>query len=92
MQELLLALCQQQGTTVLFVTHDVEEALILSDRVLVMQAHPGKIIAEVPVHLPRPRNLEMRLEPRFTELRAQLFGLLHHRERRAIPDGLLAVL
>ena len=63
MQELLMHLCQRQGTTVLFVTHDVEEALILSDRVLVMQAHPGAIIAEVPVSLERPRNLDMRADP-----------------------------
>ena len=83
MQELLMDLCQRQGTTVLFVTHDVEEALILSDRVLVMQAHPGAIIAEVPVSLARPRHLDMRADPTFVELRARLSDLLHHRIRKA---------
>jgi len=86
MQELLMHLCQRQGTTVLFVTHDVEEALILSDRVLVMQAHPGTIIAEVPVSLERPRNLDMRADPIFVELRARMFDLLHHRVRKAISQ------
>jgi NitT/TauT family transport system ATP-binding protein len=86
MQELLMHLCRRQGTTVLFVTHDVEEALILSDRVLVMQAHPGAIIAEVPVSLERPRQLDMRADPIFVELRARMFDLLHHRVRRDISQ------
>ena len=86
MQELLMHLCRRQGTTVLFVTHDVEEALILSDRVLVMQAHPGAIIAEVPVSLERPRHLDMRADPIFVELRARMFDLLHHRVRKAISQ------
>jgi NitT/TauT family transport system ATP-binding protein len=86
MQELLMHLCRRQGTTVLFVTHDVEEALILSDRVLVMQAHPGAIIAEVPVSLERPRHLDMRADPIFVELRARVFDLLHHRVRKDISQ------
>jgi NitT/TauT family transport system ATP-binding protein len=86
MQELLMHLCRRQGTTVLFVTHDVEEALLLSDRVLVMQAHPGAIIAEVSVSLERPRHLDMRADPIFVELRARLFDLLHHRVRKDISQ------
>jgi NitT/TauT family transport system ATP-binding protein len=86
MQELLMHLCRRQGTTVLFVTHDVEEALLLSDRVLVMQAHPGAIIAEVPVSLERPRHLDMRADPIFVELRARLFDLLHRRVRKDISQ------
>jgi NitT/TauT family transport system ATP-binding protein len=86
MQELLMHLCRRQGTTVLFVTHDVEEALLLSDRVLVMQAHPGAIIAEVPVSLERPRHLDMRADPIFVELRARIFDLLHHRIRKDVSQ------
>jgi len=89
MQELLMHLCQRQGTTVLFVTHDVEEALILSDRVLVMRAHPGTIIAEVPVLLRRPRSLGMRAEPAFVELRARVIDLLHRRARQAMSGAIL---
>jgi NitT/TauT family transport system ATP-binding protein len=92
MQELLLHLCQRHGTTVLFVTHDVEEALILSDRVLVMQAHPGAIIAEVLVPLHRPRNLEMRADPTFVELRARVLDLLHRRVRKAISGSQMGVI
>ena len=86
MQELLMHLCRRQGTTVLFVTHDVEEALILSDRVLVMQAHPGAIIAEVPVSLERSRHLDMRADPVFVKLRARMVDLLHHRVRKDIAQ------
>jgi NitT/TauT family transport system ATP-binding protein len=86
MQELLTHLCRRQGTTVLFVTHDVEEALLLSDRVLVMQAHPGAIIAEVRVSLEHPRHLDMRADLRFVELRARMFDLLHRRVRRDISQ------
>ena len=90
MQELLMDLCRRQGTTVLFVTHDVEEALLLSDRVLVMQAHPGAIIAEVPVPLERPRHLDMRADPIFVGLRARVFDLLHHRVRKNVSQMLVS--
>jgi len=51
-----------------------------------MQAHPGAIIAEVPVSLERPRDLDMRADPIFVELRAHMFDLLHHRVRKAISQ------
>jgi ABC-type nitrate/sulfonate/bicarbonate transport system ATPase subunit len=89
MQELLLKVCERQGTTVLFVTHDVEEAVFLADRVLVMQAHPGKIVGEVPVPLPRPRNLETTLEASFHAIRGEVLRLLYHRTRRVLSEELL---
>jgi ABC-type nitrate/sulfonate/bicarbonate transport system ATPase subunit len=89
MQELLLKVCERQGTTVLFVTHDVEEAVFLADRVLVMQAHPGKIIGKVPVPLPRPRNLEMTLETSFHAIRGEVLRLLYRRTRRGLSEELL---
>lgn len=77
MQELLLQVWQAQRTTVLFVTHDVEEAILLSDRIYVMTARPGRIKREVQVDLPRPRNLlETESDPRFAQLRKQVLGLI----------------
>lgn len=58
MQQLLLDVWQSLGTTVLFVTHDIDEAILLSDRICIMSARPGRIIRTIPVNLPRPRSIE----------------------------------
>jgi NitT/TauT family transport system ATP-binding protein len=76
MQELLLQVWQQHRITVLFVTHDVDEAILLSDRVYVMTAHPGTLRAEVQIDIPRPRTPEVEQTPRFMELRRELLGLI----------------
>ena len=69
MEDELLALWQGSGKTVVFVTHDLEEAIALADRVVVMTSGPAKIKAVYDVPLPRPRNIhEVRLDPRFTAL------------------------
>lgn len=84
MQELLLEIWQKDRTTVLFVTHDVDEAILLSDRIYVMTARPGRIKAELKVDLPRPRHwLEAEGSQRFTELRREALRLLHEEVRRA---------
>ncbi len=73
MQERLVELWREEGKTILFVTHDVEEALFLGDRVIRMTARPGRIADEVVVDLPRPRVAgETDLEPRFVELKGTL--------------------
>ena len=77
MQRLLLRIWEHAQKTVLFVTHDIDEALLLGDRVLVMTARPGKIKAEIKVDLPRPRSMEMALEPHFIALKRNIIGLLH---------------
>jgi NitT/TauT family transport system ATP-binding protein len=71
MQEGLLRVWGACGITVLFVTHDVDEAIFLANRVLVMSAGPGRIIADLPVPLPRPRRAEVATEPAFVRLKRQ---------------------
>jgi ABC-type nitrate/sulfonate/bicarbonate transport system ATPase subunit len=79
MQELLLSVWQAERTTVLFVTHDVEEAILLSDRIYVMTPRPGRIKAEIHVNLPRPRTLlETESDARFVQLRRQVLGLIRN--------------
>ncbi|HET7738964.1 MAG TPA: ABC transporter ATP-binding protein, partial [Tepidiformaceae bacterium] len=68
----LLRIWERERITVLFVTHSITEAVLLSDRVLVMTGRPGRIRAEVTIHLDRPRTLEMDADPRFREYVSRL--------------------
>ncbi|KJV08975.1 sulfonate ABC transporter ATP-binding protein [Elstera litoralis] len=72
MQELLLGIWERDRKTVLFVTHDIEEAIFLASRVIVMSARPGRIKADVPVDLPHPRHYTMKVSPEFSALKARL--------------------
>jgi ABC-type nitrate/sulfonate/bicarbonate transport system ATPase subunit len=76
MQEWLLQLWSDFGKTVLFVTHDVEEAIYLSDEVHVMGTRPGRVIATIPVPLPRPRIRTSALTPEFIALKERCLALL----------------
>jgi ABC-type nitrate/sulfonate/bicarbonate transport system ATPase subunit len=77
MQEWLLALWSDFGKTVIFVTHDVEEAIYLSDEVHVMATRPGRIIDTIPVGLPRPRVRTSALTPEFIAIKERCLNLLH---------------
>lgn len=87
MQELLLEVWESQRSTVLFVTHDVEEAILLSDRVFVMTARPGKIKAVIEIKLPRPRSL-VRLESslEFNAYKRQLLDLVREEARQSFAE------
>lgn len=77
LQDEVTQLAASAGTTVIFITHDLEEAIYLGDRVIVLGANPGRILEEVEVNIPRPRNqLETREDPLFLQLRHRLHGLL----------------
>ncbi len=67
MQEILTNIWQQFRISVLFITHDIEESIFLSDRIYVMTARPGRIKAEIKVPLPRPRSAEMTDAPEFIQ-------------------------
>lgn len=84
MQELLLDVWEQQRSTVLFVTHDVEEAILLSDRIFVMTARPGKIKTVVDIDLPRPRSLvELESSPEFNTYKKQILELVREEARKS---------
>lgn len=85
MQELLLSVWEVSHKTVLFVTHDVDEAILLGDRVFVMTAQPGRIKAEIEIDLPRPRHVEAAFTSgRFIEFKREIHGLIRNEARKAM--------
>jgi NitT/TauT family transport system ATP-binding protein len=76
MQAELLQVWERTKKTVIFVTHSIEEAAYLSDRVVVMSARPGRIKQLIQIHLPRPREYEMRLSAKFNEIKAEIWSAL----------------
>jgi len=76
MQAELLQIWDQAKKTVIFVTHSIEEAAYLSDRVIVMTARPGRMKSIIKIDLPRPRDYEMRLSPKFNDIKLQIWNTL----------------
>ena len=72
MQELLLGIWEAEHKTVMFVTHDIDEAIFMANRVAVFSARPGRIKADIPVNLPHPRHYTVKTSPEFMELKARL--------------------
>ena len=79
----LSTLLAETGKTIVFVTHSLAEAVFLSDRIIVMTARPGRIKTVVEVGEPHPRSPDFMLEPRFSELRNELYALLRDEIRAA---------
>ncbi|GAT32713.1 NitT/TauT family transport system ATP-binding protein [Terrimicrobium sacchariphilum] len=77
LQELMLLLGLYEKTTTLLVTHDIEEAIYLADRVIVLSARPGRILEEIIVPFPKDRLLDIKLTPEFLALKRRLVDLLH---------------
>ena len=86
MQELLLDVWERRHQAVLFVTHDVEEALLLADSVSVMTARPGRIKKRITVELPRPRALDLTTSPLFNELKREVLALIREERLRAAAE------
>jgi NitT/TauT family transport system ATP-binding protein len=84
LQEELLQLCQESTRTVIFVTHSLDEALLLGDRVAVMSARPGRILEIVDVPFQRPRTPEIRSTPAFADLQQTLWNHLRNEVRRSM--------
>jgi len=83
-QEELLSLWESSRPMVLYVTHDIEEALLLSDRVLVMSGQPGHIRDEIAVPWPRPRDLTGRNHPELEEVKWQIWSMLEQEVRQQL--------
>jgi NitT/TauT family transport system ATP-binding protein len=78
LQDELRHIQAERGITVLFVTHDLDEALYLGSQVIALQANPGRLGRLISVDLPTPRNqLTTREDPKFLTMRRDLFGLTH---------------
>ena len=84
MREWLLGVWEADRKTILLVTHDVEEAVFLSDRVYVMSGRPGRVRAAVAVSLPRPRTLELTGSAEFAQLKERLLAPLREEARAAL--------
>lgn len=78
MQEHLLETWEKEKRTIVFITHDVDEAAFLANRVIVMAARPGRIHRVIDVDLPYPRTEEVRLSPEFAEVRNDIWTSVYH--------------
>jgi NitT/TauT family transport system ATP-binding protein len=90
MQQELLTIWQQARKTVLFVTHQINEALYLSDRVVIFSARPSRVKAVLRVDLPRPRPLAVKRHPRFLELEDAAWKVIEEEVRTSMQAGRVA--
>jgi ABC-type nitrate/sulfonate/bicarbonate transport system ATPase subunit len=91
MQELLLGIWEAERKTVLFVTHDIDEAVFMASRVVVMSARPGRIKLDRRVELPHPRHYSMKTTPGFAALKAELTEAVREEVRAAQTQQMQAV-
>jgi len=84
MQELLLKIWEHAHKTVLFITHEIDEAILLGDRVYVMTARPGRIKEEVDIDIARPRSVEVLTSEKFISIKRRIMALIHEEAVRAM--------
>jgi NitT/TauT family transport system ATP-binding protein len=87
MQEELLRIVDRSGQTVLFITHAIDEALILSDRIVVMSARPGRVKDVIENHLPRPRHVDVQLGEEFLRMKRRIWKLVEEEVMTSIKYG-----
>jgi NitT/TauT family transport system ATP-binding protein len=80
----LLKIWERDRKSIVFITHDIDEAVFLADRVIVMSASPGRIIETIPIELPRPRSLNARNLPEFVAYRERIWDLLEEQVRTSL--------
>jgi NitT/TauT family transport system ATP-binding protein len=84
LQEELLDIWERHRKVVIFVTHDIEEAIRMSDRILVMSGRPGRILEEVPIPLERPRQVARRKPAAVADIKWHIWGLLEEQVRESL--------
>ncbi|HET9489410.1 MAG TPA: ABC transporter ATP-binding protein [Methylomirabilota bacterium] len=84
MQEELLQIWERTRTTIIYVTHNIQEAVYLADRVVVLSRRPGRVLAEVPIELPRPRVESMAAAPEFLHASERIWALIKDQAREAL--------
>jgi NitT/TauT family transport system ATP-binding protein len=87
MQEELLAIWERTRQTILYVTHNIQEAVWMADRVIVLSRRPGRVLEIVPVELKRPRTEAMQGEPAFVQAVERIWGLIKAQARAALEDS-----
>ena len=86
MQDELLRLCERQGRTVLYVTHNIHEAAYLADRIVLLSRRPGRVRAVLPVPLPRPRDESMQASPPFVGFTREIWAMVKDEARAAMAE------
>jgi NitT/TauT family transport system ATP-binding protein len=90
MQAHLLRICDSVDITVMFITHDLDEAIYLSDRIVVLGAHPGRVLEVIEVPVPKPRSTDQFLSGPFLATKARLEELIHQRGADDVDDSAAA--
>ena len=84
LQDELLRIYEQSKKTIVFITHSIDEALLLSTRMIIMSARPGRIVTDIRNDLPMPRNAEVQLSPRYNELKSQIWETVQSEVMRSL--------
>lgn len=84
LQDELLRIYEKSRKTIVFITHSIDEALLLSTRMLIMSARPGRVVTDIRNDLPMPRNAEVQLSPRYNELKSQIWKTVQAEVMRSL--------
>ncbi|WP_418147650.1 ABC transporter ATP-binding protein [Variovorax paradoxus] len=84
LQDELLQIYEKSKKTIIFITHSIDEALLLSTRMIIMSARPGRVVTDIRNDLPMPRNADVQLSPRYNELKSQIWGTVQSEVMRSL--------
>lgn len=84
LQDELLSIYEKSKKTIVFITHSIDEALLLSTRMLIMSARPGRIVTDIQNELPMPRTADVQLSPRYNELKSQIWDTVQSEVMRSL--------